>query len=66
MPKLNRQQLFSWAAPIPPLARQYEITQMLQEKMVGVEQLVKSLQAQLETINHFPSALLNQAFTGDL
>ncbi len=66
MPKLNRQQLFSWVAPVPSLNRQQAIAQLLQEKMTGIEQIVKSLQAQLETINQLPATLLNQAFTGEL
>lgn len=64
MPKLNREQLFAWRAPMPPLSEQRRIATMLSEQMVAAERTRKGLKEQLDTINKLPAALLRQAFDG--
>lgn len=66
MPKLNREQLFSWDAFVPPLSLQKLIVQKLREKMSNIEILIQRLKDQLNTINKLPSALLQRAFSGQL
>lgn len=66
MPKLNREQLFAWEAPLPPLDKQGLIIESLSEQMAKAESLVSKLQTQLDSINKLPTALLRQAFTGKL
>lgn len=66
MPKLNRDQLFAWKAPIPPLDRQQHIAAMLKERMDLVERARQALQAQLDGINQLPGALLRRAFAGEV
>jgi type I restriction enzyme S subunit len=66
MPKLNREQLFAWEAPLPPLAMQEVIIENLSEQMAAAENFAIKLQDQLDSINKLPAALLRQAFTGKL
>lgn len=66
MPKLNREQLFAWEAPLPPLETQESLIESLSEQMVKAESLISKLQDQLDSINKLPAALLWQAFTGKL
>lgn len=64
MPKLNRDQLFAWRAPIPPLSEQHRIVAVLSGQMAVAERIRKVLEEQFDTINKLPAALLRQAFTG--
>ncbi len=66
MPKLNRNQLFAWKAPLPPLAEQRRIADRLTEQMAAAERLRQRLEEQLDLINKLPAALLRQAFSGEL
>ncbi len=65
MPKLNRDQLFAWSAPAPPLAEQRRIASMLSEQMAVAERTRKPLEEQLDTINKLPATLLRRAFAGE-
>ncbi|WP_373541443.1 restriction endonuclease subunit S [Chamaesiphon sp.] len=51
---------------VPPLEKQKYIAVKLREKTQQSENLQQSLQAQLDTINQLPAALLRQAFNGEL
>lgn len=66
MPKLNRDQLFAWHAPIPPLLVQRRIRAILSEQMAATERTRKALEEQLDTTNKLPAALLRRAFSGEL
>ena len=66
MPKLNRDQLFAWRAPLPPLSEQSRIVTEMRENLAAADQARLALQAQLESINRLPAALLRRAFNGEL
>jgi type I restriction enzyme S subunit len=66
MPKLNREQLFAWEAPIPPLAEQKRIAATLGEQMAAAEKTRTDLEEQLARINALPAALLRRAFSGEI
>lgn len=58
--------LLSLELALPPLAEQKRIVAILNEQMAAVEKARAAAEAQLEAINIFPSALLRQAFNGEL
>ena len=64
MPKLNRDQLFAWMMPVPSLARQREVAGFLAGEFGSTESTRQRIEAQLETINKLPVALLRKAFAG--
>jgi type I restriction enzyme S subunit len=64
MPKLNRDQLFAWNTPLPPLADQRRIASELSTQMSSAERLRQTLAEQLDAINRLPAALLREAFSG--
>ncbi len=66
MPKVNRDQLFLWKAPIPPLEHQQSITMRLAEAMTVANRTRRILEEQLEEINSLPTAILRRAFHGEL
>lgn len=66
MPKLNREQLFSWNIPCPPLDEQRRIASQLTLEMQAFEVVKEKLMNQLETVNALPASLLRQAFSGEL
>lgn len=66
MPKLNREQLFAWETPIPPIHLQKAMAEKLNRKIDEVKSLCETLQDQLDTIKQLPAALLRQAFNGEL
>lgn len=66
MPKLNREQLFAWYAPVPTLAEQQLFVQRLREVTSAAESTLKTLEAQLAAIEQLPGALLRRAFAGEL
>jgi hypothetical protein len=51
---------------LPSLSTQIEIAKKIDEKFLANEELVTSLEPQLVEINELPSALLRQAFAGQL
>lgn len=63
---INREHLESLAIPLPPLPEQKRIVAKLNEEMVAVEKARAASEAQLETINKMPAALLRKAFNGEL
>lgn len=66
MPKLNRDQLFSYSLPLPPLPEQRRIAAILNERMAAVERARKAAEDELATIEALPAALLRRAFNGEL
>lgn len=64
MPKLNREQVFAWEAPVPPLSEQRQIVTMLAEQMKLVERTQKAIEEELVTLNTLLKALLEQLFSG--
>lgn len=58
--------LFSLEIPLPPLDEQKRISARLDEQMCHIEQARQALESQLAEINALPSALLRQAFAGEL
>ena len=66
MPKLNRDQLFAWSAPVPSLREQQRIAAMLNERMASAERARRVIEEELDTINKLPAALLRRAFAGEI
>ena len=66
MPKLNRDQLFAWVAPVPPLHEQETIAARLSEQLAGTFTLRAKLVEQNHGIDALPASLLRQAFNGEL
>jgi type I restriction enzyme S subunit len=66
MPKLNREQLFSWDAPVPSLSEQREIVSRLDAELSAARNLREVLSARLAAIEKMPAALLREAFSGRL
>jgi type I restriction enzyme S subunit len=52
--------------PLPPLSEQRRIAAVLTEQMAAVDKARAAAQAELQTINALPSALLRRAFSGGL
>jgi type I restriction enzyme S subunit len=63
MPKLNREQLFAWQAPLPPLSEQQRIAAVLQDQMAAVEQARAAADARLEAANALGAAYLRVIFS---
>ena len=66
MPKLNRDQLFSYKASVPPLDEQREIISRLDKLFSASKKLNELLSAELVTITILPAVLLGRAFTGGI
>lgn len=64
MPKLNREQLFAWSAPVPPLADQKKLAARLESELAAAMQLCQSLETRLAEIELLPATLLRSAFNG--
>lgn len=62
MPKLNREQLFAWHAPTPPLAEQRAIAAQLDTELSAALALRAALAAKLSEVEKLPAALLRAAF----
>lgn len=52
--------------PLPPLATQNQIVQILESKFAHLEKLAQFVNASLENLQRLKSSLLNQAFKGEL
>jgi type I restriction enzyme S subunit len=62
MPKLNREQLFAWNAPVPPLETQRAITSRLDAEFSVSRALRESIHGKLSELEKLPAALLRSAF----
>jgi len=58
--------LLNLEIPLPPLPEQQRIVGVLREQMAAVEKARKAAEAELDTINALPAALLRRAFNGEL
>jgi type I restriction enzyme S subunit len=66
MPKLNRDQLFAWWAPMPTLGEQKRIAAIISESMATALRTRKALEEQFETIEELRATLLRRVFDGEL
>lgn len=66
MPKLNREQLFSYALPLPPLNRQRELVQVLNSANARIEQLQAAQAASAPQFRRIESAILEATFRSAL
>ncbi len=66
MPRANMDDLLALQIPLPPIAEQQRIAEALTQQMAVAERTRKTLEAQLDTINKMPSALLRCAFSGNI
>lgn len=65
-PNLNGDYLKKQLIPLPPLTEQQMIATRLKEQLVLVDKARASAEAELQTINALPAALLRKAFNGEL
>lgn len=65
MPKLNREQLFSWQAPLPSLKEQRHITATIAVQMSSVEKARLAVEDQLEAAEALNAACLRSMFNRD-
>ena len=63
---ITRNDLECLLIPLPPLDEQKRIAAILNEQMAAADKARAAAQAELETINALPAALLRRAFSGDL
>lgn len=66
MTTMNQQDLAGVKIPIPPLAEQRRIADLLREQMAAVEKARAAVEAELETINALPTTFLRKAFQGEI
>ena len=62
MPKLNRDQLFAWKAPIPSLEKQRALAAQLDAEFAETGALRQTIAAKLAELEKLPAALLRTAF----
>jgi len=65
-PKLNQALASNIPVPLPPLTEQKRIAAILRDQMATVNKARVAAEAELETINALPAALLRRAFSGEL
>ena len=66
VPILNKSNFASIGIPLPPVVEQKRIAAILQEQLAAVDKARAAAEAELETINTLPAALLRRAFSGEL
>ncbi|WP_334092850.1 MULTISPECIES: restriction endonuclease subunit S [Helicobacter] len=66
MPRLGTKNGKELPIPLPPLATQNQIVQILESKFAHLEKLEQFVNASLENLQKLKSSLLNQAFKGEL
>lgn len=66
MPRLGTKNGKELPIPLPPLATQNQIVQILESKFAHLEKLEQFVNASLENLQRLKSSLLNQAFKGEL
>ena len=64
--EISKTALEAFKIPLPPLSEQKRIAAILNEQMTAVGKARAAAEAQLDSINKLPSALLRQAFNGEL
>ena len=66
MPKLNREQLFAWESPTPPMDEQKAIVRTLDGQIGEAIEIATTVETRLATLDRLPSALLREVFGGAL
>lgn len=66
MPKLNREQLFSWSIPLPSLTIQRQIIKALATQIEYTDDLKIRISDQASALGQLPAALLQRAFSGEV
>ncbi|MDP2895065.1 MAG: restriction endonuclease subunit S [bacterium] len=66
MPRADMDSLPTLEIPLPPLSEQRRIAGVLKEQVAAVEKARAAAEAELETINALPAALLRRAFNGEI
>jgi len=66
VPHVSPSQVENTVIPIPPLAEQNRLATLLRHQMAAVEKARASAEAELQTINALPAALLRKAFNGEV
>ncbi|WP_334087492.1 restriction endonuclease subunit S, partial [Helicobacter typhlonius] len=64
--KLNQSSMKQIKIPLPPLATQNQIVQILESKFTHLDNLAQFVNESLENLQKLKSSLLNQAFKGEL
>lgn len=64
MPKLNREQLFAYEFPLPPLDDQQRIALALKERLAVVEEARRAAQAQTDEMDALRAAIYRESFRG--
>jgi len=65
-PAVTDAQVLSQSIPLPPVAEQKRIAELLNEQMAAVEKAKKATREGIAAIDAIPSALLRRAFSGAL
>jgi type I restriction enzyme S subunit len=63
MPKLNREQLFAWRAPVPSLEEQRRLAVQLDSRFSETRALRAMIAAKLSEVEKLPAAMLRSAFS---
>jgi type I restriction enzyme S subunit len=63
MPKLNREQLFAWQAPLPTIERQRSVGAKLDEQSAAANQMKALIRDRIAALDEVPAALLRAAFS---
>jgi type I restriction enzyme S subunit len=66
LPRIRTDEVASVEINLPPVNEQNKIAVEINERLENTKNLRQSLEAQLAEINQLPSALLRQAFAGDV
>lgn len=64
--EVSKTQLINFEVPLPPLAEQKRIAEILTKQMAAAEKAKMACKEELELIEKLPASLLQQAFKGDL
>lgn len=66
LPRIRTEEVACVEVPLPPLVEQQRIAAGLQDHMAAVDKARAAVEAELNTINALPAALLRRAFNGEL
>jgi len=66
MPRADMESLLTLEIPLPKISKQYEIIESLNNRILAVKKATEKIEAEVETINALPAALLRRAFNGEI
>ncbi len=66
MPKVNREHLFEFTVPLPPLNIQQAIAERLDELREETRRLISAYERKIEALDALKKSILNHAFTGQI